>query len=307
MDQLKPPQGDTASTHAAAWRAGSVPVTVVMISLNEAHNMQAVLDNLAGWAAAVILLDSYSKDATVSLALARGVRVYQRRFRGFGDQWNAALALPVTTPWTMKLDPDERLSDELKESLATLMRGGAADSIDVRRHLHFMGRRMPVSGWLTRVWRTGTCRFSAVQVNEYPLVDGVNVRARGALDHMDSPDLDHWLEKQNRYTTAEAIAATSAAPLSFQPALLGSPLQRRMWLKKNFRHLPGRFLAMFLHCYLVQGAWRAGWVGFAWSRLRADVMRLIHYKSREMQMGRPFGLAPHHGPGEPDPRAVQLD
>ncbi len=306
MDQLKP-RDRAAAGHAAGWQAGSVPVTVVMIALNEAHNMQAVLDNLAGWAADVILLDSYSKDATVSLALARGVRVYQRRFRGFGEQWNAALALPIHTPWTMKLDPDERITDELKISLAALVRAGKADSIDVRRHLQFMGRRMPVAAWLTRAWRTGACRFSDVQVNEYPLVAGLNVRAGGALDHLDSPDLDHWIEKQNRYTTAEAIAATRGAALSFQPALLGSRLQRRMWLKKNFRHMPGRFVAMFLHCYLIQGAWRAGWVGFAWSRLRADVMRFIHYKSREMQMGRRFGTAPHHGAGEPDPRAVQLD
>jgi len=44
----------------------------------------------------------------------------QRRFRGFGDQWNFALReLPITAPWTMKLDPDERLSDTLKQEIAS--------------------------------------------------------------------------------------------------------------------------------------------------------------------------------------------
>ena len=82
-----------------------------MIARNEAHNMEAVLDNIAGWAKEVFLVDSYSTDATVDIAVKHGVYVVQRRFRGFGDQWNFALsALPISAPWTMKLDPDERLT-----------------------------------------------------------------------------------------------------------------------------------------------------------------------------------------------------
>ena len=89
-----------------------------MISLNEAHNLEAVLQNLAGWAQEVFLVDSYSADDTIDIALKHGVQVVQRRFRGFGDQWNFALReLPITAPWTMKLDPDERLTDELKASI----------------------------------------------------------------------------------------------------------------------------------------------------------------------------------------------
>jgi glycosyltransferase involved in cell wall biosynthesis len=291
----------------STWKAGSAPVTVVMISLNEAHNMRAVLENLEGWAADVLLLDSGSRDETVSLALAKGVRVYQRRFRGFGDQWNAALSLPVSTPYTMKLDPDERLTDELKASIEALAREGRADSIDVMRHLQFMGRRLPVSGWLLRVWRTGACRFSNVEVNEHPHADGLNIRATGALDHLDSPNLEHWLEKQNRYSTAEAVASLAGTGLSAQPLLFGNPMQRRMWLKKNFHRLPGRFLLFFLYSYLVQGAWRAGWVGFVWARLRADVMRFIHYKRREIVMGLRVEAGRNYGSGQADSRVVQLD
>ncbi len=95
-----------------------------MISLNEAHNMEAVLQNLAGWAQEVFLVDSYSADDTIDIALKHGVQVVQRRFRGFGDQWNFALQeLPITAPWTMKLDPDERLTDELKASIESWSSG----------------------------------------------------------------------------------------------------------------------------------------------------------------------------------------
>lgn len=66
------------------WQSGSAPVAVVMISLNEGHNMEAVCRNLAGWAQEVFLVDSYSQDDTVNIALRHGIHVVQRRFRGSG-------------------------------------------------------------------------------------------------------------------------------------------------------------------------------------------------------------------------------
>lgn len=294
-------------TSAGEWPKGSAPVAVIMISLNEAHNMEAVLENLKGWAQEVFLVDSYSADATVEIALANGVHVVQRCFRGFGDQWNFALEkLPITAPYTMKLDPDERLTDALKQNLAAAMTRNEADGITLDRRLWFMGRPLPVRHELLRVWKTGKCRFSDVLVNEHPLVDGRMQRVAGDIEHHDSPDLHHWLEKQNAYTTTEAIAAHEGRALSVQPRLFGNAFQRRMWIKQNYRRFPGRYQVLFLHHYLLQGAWRAGWVGYAWSRLRSDVYRLWEYKLREIQItGRSPGKRAS-GPGQPDPRVPQF-
>src|SRR5437016_75857 len=97
----------TVVLSSSRWPPGSAPVAVVMLALNEGHNMEAVCQNFAGWAQEVFLVDSYSQDDTVDIALRYGVEVVQRRFRGFGDQWNFAMrTLPITAPWTMKLDPD---------------------------------------------------------------------------------------------------------------------------------------------------------------------------------------------------------
>jgi hypothetical protein len=232
----------------------------------------------------------------------------QRRFRGFGDQWNFALReLPIKAPWTMKLDPDERLSDKLKSSLIAAMRGDHAAGLSLDRTLWFMGRRLPVRQTLVRCWRTGSCRFTDVAVNEHPIVEGAIRHVTGELEHHDSPDLDHWLEKQNRYTTAEAIIAYENSPLADTPRLLGTPLQRRMWMKKNFYRLPFRYSLLFQYHWLLQGAWRAGWVGYAWARLRADVMRLIEYKRREIELTGRTPAKRQCGPGSPDSRVPQYD
>jgi glycosyltransferase involved in cell wall biosynthesis len=283
-------------------------MAVVMITLNEGHNMEAVCQNLAGWAQEVFLVDSYSQDNTVDIALRYGVHVVQRRFRGFGDQWNFALqTLSIMAPWTMKLDPDERLSDELKGSLLAAIQRSESDGISLDRQLWFMGRPLLVRQRLVRVWRTGHCTFTDVAVNEYPVIKGRIIHAVGDLEHHDSLDLDHWIEKQNRYTTAEAIIAYTASPLAETPRLLGTPLQRRMWLKKNFHQVPFCYSLLFLYHWLWQGAWRVGWPGYAWARLRSHVMRLIEYKRQEMELTGRVPVKRPYGPGQLDPRVPQFE
>ncbi len=279
-----------------------------MITLNEGHNMEAVLDNIQDWAQEIFLVDSYSSDNTIDIALEHGVHVVQRRFRGFGDQWNFALTkLPITAPWTMKLDPDERLTDELKENLAQAIQDNDCDGLSLERRLWFMGRPLPIRQNLLRLWRTGSCRFTDISVNEHPIVKGHIRHVEGDMEHHDSPDLDHWLEKQNHYTTAEAVIAYNKSPLADTPRLFGSSLQRRMWLKKNFFRVPGRYTLLFLYYWLIQGTWRAGRAGYMWARLRADVMRFIEYKRREIEITGRLPVKRSYGPGSADPRVRQYE
>jgi ubiquinone/menaquinone biosynthesis C-methylase UbiE/glycosyltransferase involved in cell wall biosynthesis len=296
------------SNNQNQWLPGAVPVAVVMISLNEAHNMRAVLGNLKGFAQEVILVDSYSVDETVSIALEYGVRVVQRRFRGFGDQWNFAInEMPISAPWTMKIDPDERLSDELKENIRSAIEANKADGFSFERRLWFMGKVLPVRQEILRIWRTGKCRFTDVAVNEHPIVFGSTEFLSGIMEHRDSPDLEHWIEKQNRYSTAEAITSYKGDALADIPKLFGTAFQRRMWLKKNFDYLPMRYHVLFLYHYLVQGAIKAGWPGYAWARMRIEVMRLREYKMREMQLTGRLPAKRYYGPGMADPRVPQVE
>jgi glycosyltransferase involved in cell wall biosynthesis len=284
------------------------PLAILMISLNEAHNMEAVLKNVSGFAREVFLVDSFSSDETIDIALRHGVKVVQRRFRGFGDQWNYATnGLPITAPWTMKLDPDERLTDELKTSIREMIERGHNDGAYVTRRLWFMGKPLPVRQDILRLWRTGCCRFSDVLVNEHPIVQGYTSLLKGDLEHHDSPNLHHWFEKQNNYTTAEALAAWRDDPLSARPRLLGGPLERRMWLKRLSQRFPFAPALMFVYCLVLQGAWRAGATGWIWSQLRAEVLRWRQYKGREFEI---TGITYQPQPGRlgpPDPRVPQVE
>jgi glycosyltransferase involved in cell wall biosynthesis len=293
---------------SSSWQAGKVPVAVVMISLNEAHNMAEVLENLKGFAQEVFLVDSYSSDETVDIALSFGVQVVQRRFRGFGDQGNFAMReLPMTAPWTMKLDPDERLSDDLKQSIRKIILGGGADGFTLRRRLWFMGKPLPIKQIILRGWRTGTCRFSDVLVNEHPLIEGRIVEATGDLEHHDSPDLHHWFDKQNRYTTQEALIRFRKMPMAAHPKLFGSKLERRIWLKKYFFIIPFRYKLYFIINIFLVKTWRTGRIGFTWARLRVWVRRSIEDKLAEMNNTGQEMILPVRELGKPHPSVRQMD
>ena len=261
-----------------------LPLAVIMISRNESHNIIPVIENLKGFATEIFLVDSYSTDNTVEMALNEGVRVFQRPFKDFGDQWHFAVsALPVTQPWTMKLDPDERITNELKSQISKEIEADDYDAISVPRKLWFMGRELPVRQLVLRLWRTGICKFTNSKVNEHPVISGKEKQLTGVLEHHDSPNLHHWYEKQNRYSTAEAYIAYTGIGRTTEPAFFGTALERKSWLKAAYGHLPFRHILMNIYCLIFLGAWRGGKAGFIWSRMRAEVYRMRELKRLEMK------------------------
>jgi glycosyltransferase involved in cell wall biosynthesis len=279
----------------------TVPITVAMITLNEAHSLEGALENVVGWAEQIIIVDSYSRDATVDIALRFGAKIVQRKFTGFGDQWNFALSLSTTSPWTMKMDPDERVSPRLKQLIAEHLPAANETGFSFNWRLWFMGKPMPVSSPVLRLWRTGRCRFTHAHVNEHPIIDGAVGHINGDLEHHDSPSLEHWLHKQNAYTSAEARASLAALSPGGVRDMTATQRQLRTW----FYRTPMRYQLYFLYCLIGRGAWRAGRVGWIWSHLRTEVLRLCEYKRYEQRMLRVSPPDVQYGIGQPDPRLVQ--
>lgn len=283
-------------------------IAVVMITLNEGHYLRGAFENIAKWADEVFVLDSYSKDDTVDICLEFGSYIAQRKFTNFGDQWNFAINnFPIKSNWVMKLDPDERLSDKLKNNLRSLLVSTNADGIYIRRRLWFLGKPLIASQNILRLWKSGKCHFSDVSVNEYPIVVGTVTKVSGYLEHLDSPNLEHWIEKQNRYSTLEARNLFMNNPLAIKPKFFGSATERWMWLKKNFKYFPFRYSVYFLYCYFYLGGVFRGYEGYIWSRLRVSFLQLVYLKYNEMKSsGNGYNIF-LNGAGIPDPRVKQFD
>lgn len=277
-----------------------------MLTLNEEFHLPGAIENVRDWAEDIFIVDSRSTDRTVDIALEQGIKVVQRPFTNFGDQWNFALeSLPITTPWTLKLDPDERITDPLKADIAHATSDPqACEGYAFPRRLWFLGKPLHVQADVVRLWRTGKCRFSDVIVNEHPLIDGQVGRLKGILEHLDCRDLHQWVQKQNLYSTMEAIAMVRGDPLAVKPRLFGSPLERRMFLKSIFFKVPFRYKIQMLHELFVRGAWRDGRLGMTWARCRVEARRMRELKASEM---RATGRVPElceASAGDFDPRVL---
>lgn len=281
-----------------------IPISVVMLTLNEEYHLPGVLDNIFGWAQDIFVLDSLSTDRTVDIALEYGVHIVQHPFTNFGDQWNWALKnLPISTPWTLKLDPDERLSGELKEGIERAINSDdSADGYSFQRRLWFMGKPLHVKQDVLRLWRTGRCSFSNVIVNEHPIIDGRVEQLTGFLEHLDSSNLHHWWDKQNRYTTMRAIEIVKGQTLSAEPRLFGTSSERRMFFIKHFFRIPFRYQLQWFHEMFVRGAWLDGMTGIEWARQRINVRKLCDLKIRQMHMTGKIPDVPKAPHGENDPR-----
>ncbi|MGD9127232.1 MAG: glycosyltransferase family 2 protein [Planctomycetia bacterium] len=284
-----------------------LPITVLMLTLNEEYHLPGILDNIQNWAEDVFIVDSLSTDRTVDIALDRGVKIVQRRFTSFADQWNFALSLPIKTPWVMKMDPDERLSDELRQSITEGIHNEDATGFSVDCRLWFMGKPLHSKLRVTRVWRHNKGHFPEMVVNEHIKIDGQVLHLPGFLEHLDSCNLHRWMAKQNLYTSMLAITTYQQNPLEVTPNLFGSRRQRVVFFKKYFWKIPFRYQLMFLQLYFGRGLWRDGKVGLDWVNARIMMRRLVEMKMREFETFQQVPEIPKAPAGEFDPRVVNSE
>ena len=183
------------------------PLSVTIITLNEAAHIAAALDSVA-WADERIVVDSGSTDDTVRIARAHGARVESRPWQGYSAQKNYAASL-ATHDWILSLDADERVSEPLGSEIRQVLDTPAPRHgyrIPARRLLprtldpqHRLVARLPAAALRPARRASGTgprARVRARQRTGGPL--------RGELQHYPYPTVADHLDTIDRYTTLAA-------------------------------------------------------------------------------------------------------
>lgn len=228
----------------------TVPLTLVVITRNEAANIARCLDSVP-FAAEKLVVDSGSDDDTVAIAQTHGARVVHQAWLGFGPQRNFATT-QCTHDWILALDADEFLSPalvaELQQRLPALM-ASDAPAVWLRRRTVYMGRPMrwyrpAVGEKMARLYHRDRARWSDARVHESLRFDGNAPILRAPFEHVNNPTLVHKQLKVLRY-----------AELKCRDWLdKGKPV--RMW------QAPFVYALAFLKDYLLRLAVLDGWRGF---------------------------------------------
>jgi len=204
------------------------PLSAVLITRNAASQLAGCLDSLA-FCDEILVVDSGSDDGTIALAEARGARVIQAEWRGFGPQKQYAVE-QAAHDWVLCLDADERVTPRLQESILKALTAPNQHAYRFPRCNLFLGRRLRhgegYPDWSLRLFDRRRARWSDDAVHEKVISAGEVGTLEGDLLHDSAETLDAYLGKQNRYTTLAAQQAFSSGRRAHAGHLLLSPLLR---------------------------------------------------------------------------------
>ena len=283
-----------------------LPVSVIVPIKNEERNVAACLQSVA-WADEIWVVDSHSADRTCELAEQFGARVAQFDYvGGFPKKKNWALEnLPLKHEWALLIDADERVTPELETEIRTLFqRGHMADGYYLNRRLIFLGRWIKHCGWYPswnmRLFKHRLGRFEKleaedvenagdVEVHEHVVLTGKPAYLKHDLLHEDFKSIYHFIERHNRYSNWDAkvyanLASGVAASNSINASLLGSPLERKRFIKRIWARLPFRPALRFVWMYFIKRGFLDGKPGLIFCTLMTMHEAVISAKSYEQKL-----------------------
>ncbi len=244
------------------------PVSAVIITMNEAVNIQRCLDSVR-WCDEVVLVDSGSSDATVEIARRHGCLVSTRPFTGYGDQKQFAVD-QASHDWILSIDADEVITPGLRDELLAFLGTGSMDAagVEIPRTMVFLGREFKRGAEhaspLLRMFRRSLGGFTSAAVHERIDVRGRVTRCGGEMLHYSYVSIEQYLQKFNAYTTAAArMQHAQGKRASVASIVLAFPLG-------------------FVRQYFLKGNFLNGYPGFLWAFLSAVYPVVKYAKLREL-------------------------
>jgi glycosyltransferase involved in cell wall biosynthesis len=204
-------------------------ISAIVITRNEAHNIEDCLQSLRAWVDEIIIVDSQSTDDTVVIAQRFGAKVSQPAdWPGFGPQKNRALDL-ATCEWVFSIDADERVTPELAQEIQTVL-SSANETLayEVPRLSSYCGKFIHHSGWqpdyVLRLFQRGFARFSDDLVHERVMPQHRVVQLKNHLLHYSYLSFTQVLSKVDAYSSASAQQAYARGKRSSVAGALGHGL-----------------------------------------------------------------------------------
>ena len=217
-------------------RAG-LPLSAVIITRNAASQIEPCLQSLA-FADEILIVDSGSTDTTLDIAKRYGARTLQQEWLGYGQQKEFATR-QARNNWVLSLDADERVSEELRQSIQEALVAPRFQAGRMARRNRFMGRWLRhgegYPDWSLRLYHREHAHWSDDPVHEKVVTDGKTITLHGDLLHESEQGIANYLAKQNRYTTLQAEVLHRAGRRANPFKLVLSPLFR--FLKFYFLRL----------------------------------------------------------------------
>jgi glycosyltransferase involved in cell wall biosynthesis len=183
-------------------------VTVLVLVPNAGDRLPRCLESVK-WADDLFcVVDTKTNDGSDEVARRYSSHVVTHEYENAAAQRNWAIP-QITTEWTLVLDADEWVSEELSARVQEIARGhGGPDGYSIRRRNYFFGKLINYSGWQRdynlRLFRTKKGRYAQKRVHSFVQVDGATATIDEPMFHETYRDFEEYFRTFARFTTWSA-------------------------------------------------------------------------------------------------------
>ena len=233
-------------------------ITAIILTLNEEKNIRECIGSIQNLVKRIVVVDSFSTDKTVEIAKELGAEVLQHEFINQAQQFIYATdTLDIQTKWILRLDADERFTQETAAELEELTAKHADDDVNgivVRFEVSFMGKPLRHGGIypikVLRIFKTGKAHMEVRSMDEHIVVnEGRSIEMKNDCLHRDFKSLYAWVERHNKYSNHEMLDYLNRENTQEGVALHGSAKFKRFVKFKIYYKLPMGFRAHLYYWY----------------------------------------------------------
>jgi glycosyltransferase involved in cell wall biosynthesis len=187
-------------------------LVAIILTYNEELHIGRCIKSLTGVADKIYIVDSYSTDSTIQVAINLGAIVLQHPWSNHARQFNWALDnIDNDATWVLRIDADEYLSDCLKNEILNKLHLVPTNicGISIKRKIIFQGILLRFGGVgsvkIVRLMRFGFGLYEERLMDEHLVIHGKVSKFYGAIIDENLNPLKWWIEKHNAYSSKEAI------------------------------------------------------------------------------------------------------
>ena len=229
-------------------------ISVCIITGNEENDIRRCLESVK-WADEIIVVDSFSTDATVEIASEYTERIYLHRWLGYVAQKSVAKSL-ARNEWVLFVDADEVVSNGLKKEIHETLESGVPDNVngfDFPRQVWFLNKWIRHGDWYPdtklRLFRRTKGRCSGVEPHERIDVSGKIRHMRSPLFHYTYGNIFEQISTLNRFSSISATSNKKKGSLgrTLFGLLLRAPFRffRCYFVRRGFMDgIPGLIIAV---------------------------------------------------------------
>ena len=244
-------------------------LSATIITCNEEENIGRCIDSLWQVADEIIVLDSYSTDNTVHIALEKGAIVKQGIFSGYIEQKNKALRF-TTYNYVLSVDADEILSRKLATSILREKFYFRYPAYFMNRYNNYCGKFIKHGLWYpnqkVRLFDKRIASWGGMNPHDKIQLKE-NIRARfihGDIIHYAYDSVDEHIQRNAELSTVAAYSLFESGIRKHWSKIILSPL----W--------------SFIHGYLIRLGFLDGYYGFVIATQTASLSFLKYQKLRRL-------------------------